>query len=161
MKRLRRVLYASLIITFVYLGSVAVATAQAEVFTEPFSLTLTPADYPCLEEDILIDGTLHFVEYLTFDASGGRHRATLVNAQGLTGEGLTSGTVYRVSGPGHSYFNDGDLTAPVRERTFYDIIHVVGPGDAIKLMVRVGFHLTYNSDGELVAFTQVDSVKCQ
>ena len=69
-----------------------------------------------------------------------------------SGLGLDSGTVYQVSGPGHSSFNDDDLAAPVRERTFYDLIHVVGPGDAAKLLVRVGFHVTFNNDGELVAF---------
>ena len=75
--------------------------------------------------------------------------------------GLVSGTVYRVSGPGHATFNDDDLTPPVRERTFYDIINVAGPGDATNLLVRTGFHVTFNSDGELVVFTAVDSLKCQ
>lgn len=146
-------------------GSAAIATAQAvastEVFTAPFSLTLTPADYPCLKEVIVVDGTLHYVVRVTLDASGGRHRATLINAQGLTGLGLDSGTVYRVSGLGHSTLNDDDLAPPMRERTFYDLIHVVGPGDAAKLLVRVGFHVTFNNDGEMVAFTETESVKCQ
>ncbi len=158
-------IFASLSVFVLCLGSAAAAKAQAvastEVFTAPFSLTLTPGDYPCLQEVVVIDGTLHYVVRVTFDASGGRHRATLINAQGLTGLGLDSGTVYRVSGPGHSTFNDDDLAAPVRERTFYDLIHVVGPGDAAKLLVRTGFHLTFNNDGELVAFTEVESVKCQ
>ena len=157
--------FAPLAVALLCFGSAVATRAQAvastEVFTAPFSLTLTPADYPCLEEVILIDGTLHYVVRVTFDASGGRHRATLINAQGLTGLGLTSGTVYRVSGPGHLTLNDDDLAPPVRERTFYDVVHVVGPGNATKLLVRVGFHLTFNSDGELVAFTEVDSVKCQ
>lgn len=163
--RIPAIIFGSLFICLLCLGSAAAKKAQAaastEVFTAPFSLTLTPADYPCLQEVIVIDGTLHYVVRVTFDASGGRHRATLINAQGLTGLGLDSGTVYQVSGPGHSYFNDGDLTAPVRERTFYDLIHVVGPGDAAKLLVRTGFHITFNNDGEMVAFTEVESVKCQ
>ncbi len=163
--RIPKFIFAPLSVALLCLGSAVATTAQAvastEVSTAPFSLTLTPADYPCLQEVTLIDGSLHYVDRVTFDASGGRHRATLINAQGLTGLGLDSGTVYQVSGPGHSTFNDDDLAAPVRERTFYDLIHVVGPGDAAKLLVRTGFHLTFNSDGELVAFTETESVKCQ
>ena len=165
MSRFYRALNASLIFTFLCLASAAVAAAQAntstQVSTFPFTLTLTSGDYPCLQEDILIDGTLHEVLHVTFDAGGGRHRATLFNVQGQTALGLTSGTVYRLSGPGHFTFNDDDLTAPVRTRTFYDVIHVVGPGEATNLLVRTGFHLTFNSNGELVASTTVDSVQCQ
>jgi hypothetical protein len=139
----------------------AQAGTSTQISTFPFSLTLTPGDYPCLQEDILIEGTLREVLHITFDASGGRHRTVLFNAQGLTALGLTSGTEYQVSGPGHSIFNDDDSAAPVRSRTFYDVIHLVGPGQATNLLVRTGFHLTFNSNGELVAFTTVDSVKCR
>ena len=165
MSRFRRAFNATLMFIFLCLGSSAVANAQAgastEVSTFPFSLTLTPTDFPCLQEAILIDVTLHEVLHVTFDASGGRHRATLVNVQGQTALGLDSGTVYRVSGPGHSTFNDDDLAAPVRTRTFYDVIHVVGPGEATNLQVRTGFHVTFNADGEMAAFTSVDSVQCR
>ena len=165
MSRFCRVLNASLIFTFLCLASAAVAAAQANTSTQistfPFSLTLTPDDYPCLQEDVLIDGTLREVLHITFDASGGRHRATLFNAQGLTALGLTSGTVYQVAGPGHSTFNDDDSAAPVRERAFYDVINLVGPGQNTNLLVRTGFHLTFNGNGELVAFTTVDSVECR
>jgi hypothetical protein len=165
MSRFYRVLSASLIFTFLCLASAADAAAQADTSTQvstfPFSFTLTPGEYPCLQEDVLIDGELHEVLRFTFDASGGRHRATLITPQGLTGLGLTTGTVYRVTGPGHSTFNDDDLVAPVRERTFYDVINLVGPGQATNLLVRTGFHLTFNSNGELVASTTVDSVQCR
>lgn len=165
MSRFCKVINASLIFTFLCLASSAIAAAQADTSTQvstfPFSLTLTPGDYPCLQEDILIDGTLQEVLHITFDANGGRHRTVIFNAQGLTALGLTSGTVYQVAGPGHSIFNDDDLAAPVRERTFYDVINLVGPGQATNLLVRTGFHLTFNSNGELVAFTTVDSVKCR
>ena len=165
MSRFRRVLNASLTLTFLCLASAADAAAQADTSTQvstiPFSFTLTTGDYPCLQEDVLLDGTLREVLHVTFDAGGGRHRATLFNAQGLTALGLTSGTVYQVSGPGHSTFNDDDLTAPVRTRTFYDVLHIVGPGATTNLLVSTGFHLTFNGNGELVMFTTVDSVKCR
>lgn len=165
MMRIHKYILAPISLALLCFGSAVTTMAQAvastDVFTAPFSLTLTPADYHCLQEIIVIDGTLHYVDRVTFDASGGRHRATLINAQGLTGEGLDTGTVYRVSGPGHFALNDDDLAPPVRERTFYDLVHVVGPGGAAKLLVRVGFHLTFNSNGELVAFTEVESATCQ
>ena len=165
MSRFCKGINASLIFTFMFLASSAIAAAQATTSTQvsifPFSLTLTPGDYPCLQEDVLIDGTLQEVLHVTFDASGGRHRTVIFNAQGLTAVGLTSGTEYQVSGPGHSIINDDDSTVPVRERTFYDVINLVGPGEATNLLVRTGFHLTFNSNGELVAFTTVDSVKCR
>ena len=51
--------------------------AQATAFTEsrnvPFSFVLSPAEFPCLEEEIVAEGTLHEVRQLTLDASGGRH----------------------------------------------------------------------------------------
>ena len=58
-------------------------------------------------------------------------------------------------------FNNSNLAAPVRERTFFDVIHLVGPGQAMNLLVRTGFYLTFNSNGELVASTTVDSVECR
>jgi hypothetical protein len=165
MSRFFRVLNTSLIFTVLCLASAAVAAAQANTSTQistfPFSLTLTTSDYPCLQEDVLIYGSLREVLHITFDASGGRHRATLFNAEGLTAVGLTSGTEYQVTGPGLSIINDDDLVAPVRERTFYDVINLVGPGQNTNLLVRTGFHLTFNSNGDLVAFATVDSVKCR
>ena len=165
MSRFRRVLNASLTFTFLCLASAADAAAQADTSTQvsniPFSFTLTTGDYPCLQEDVLLDGTLREVLHVTFDARGGRHRATLFSAQGLTALGLDSGTVYQVSGPGHNIINDDDLTAPVRTRTFYDVLHLVGPGGATNLLVRTGFHFTFNGNGELVVLTTMDSVECR
>ena len=40
-------------------------------------------------------------------------------------------------------------------------VNLVGPGQATNLLVRTGFHLTFNSNGELTAATTEDSVKCQ
>jgi hypothetical protein len=164
MSRNYRALYALLLVACLCLASAGVASAQAnsstEVSTFPFGITLTTDEYPCLEEDVLLYGTLHEVLHTTFDASGGRHRAVLFNAQGLTAVGLSSGTEYQVSGPGHSIFNDDDSTAPVRERTFYDVYRLIGPGRAPNLTVITGFHVTFNSNDERVVFTTVDSVTC-
>ena len=84
-----------------------------------FSLVLTPDDFPCLEEAILIEGTLHLVEHTSFNAAGGRNVRFSFNAPNVVGVGESSGTVYRVTGPTHFAFTDNNLSAPARERTFW------------------------------------------
>ena len=52
------------------------AAAQAQVWSLntdiPLSYVLTPADSPCLAEDVTFDGTLHTVQQSVFNAAGGR-----------------------------------------------------------------------------------------
>jgi hypothetical protein len=169
----RRIVRVSLlfsVLSLTSLGLPATTMAQATTFTNnlivPFSLTLSPSDTPCVDEVIVVDGTLHVVDRGTVDARGGGHRELRINAQGLTGVGETSGAVYRVSGPGHitliddQLINEDDPTAPVRVATFFDITHVIGPGDLINLMVRSLTHITRNAQGEVTASVDKLSIEC-
>ena len=140
--------------------------AQATTFTEsrnvPFPFVLSPLEFPCLEEEIVAEGTLHEVRHITLDDSGGRHVRTLFNTQvpRFIAVGFPSGTEYLVFGPSHFGFNDDDFVTPPRERTVFDVIHVIGRGGATDLRVRVMFHITTNAQGEVTALVDVESVKC-
>jgi hypothetical protein len=141
------------------------AKAQAETSTistyEQFTALLTPEDFPCLEEDILLDGTLHLVEHTTLNAAGGRNTRFSYNAPNVTAIGDPSGTVYRATGPTHSWLVDDNLTAPPRGRTILDVIHIVGPGDATDLFVWTLFHVTRDASGQITASVSLQRVECR
>ncbi len=79
------------ILAIVSLGTPLSARAQAVTTTsgtyDPFTLLLTPDDFPCLEESILLDGTLHLVEHTSFNAAGGRNVRWFFNAAERIGGG--------------------------------------------------------------------------
>lgn len=140
--------------------AVSQATTNTDSIYEAFSLVLTPADFPCLSEDVILDGTLHLVEHTTFNASGGRNIKILFNAPGFTAVGDPSGTIYRVTGPTHLSTIDNDLTAPPKVRSVLDVIHVIGPGDVNDLLFWSLFHVTRDDSGELRASVDILRVEC-
>ena len=128
---------------------------------DQFTLLLTPDDFPCLEESILLDGTLHLVEHTSFNAAGGRNVRWVFNAPNVLAVGQSSGTVYRATGPTHMTFTDNNLTAPPRERTFLDVLHLVGPGEATDLFAWSLFHVTRNASGQITASVSLQRVECR
>lgn len=153
-------LFAASIIILLAVNAFSQASANTESIYEEFSLTLTPTDFPCLSEDIILDSTLHLVEHSTLNASGGRNIKILFNAPGFTAVGDPSGTVYRVTGPTHFSTIDNDLTAPPKVRSILDVIHVIGPGQETELLFWSLFHVTRDASGELQAFVDVVRIEC-
>jgi hypothetical protein len=151
---------AAIFLLFNPVKAVSQATATTDNTYEAFSLVLTPTDFPCVSEDVILDGTLHLVEHTTFNASGGRNVKILFNAPAFTAVGDPSGTIYRITGPTHLSVIDDDPATPPRVRSLLDVIHVIGPGDADDMLVWTLFSVTRDASGELRAFVDIERIEC-
>ena len=88
-------------------------------------------------EFVAISGTLHVVV-----ADQGAAVHVTVNPQDATGVGLTTGTVYRVTGIGYEF-----TTAAGRTETAVTVFRIIGPGLAANVSVHEVSHITINANG--------------
>ncbi len=114
---------------------------------------------PGCGEPIELSGTLHLVSHVTFDAAGGAHFASEANPQGVTGRGLTSGTVYQGTGVGRSTLNftAGGAAAFTAVGSF----KIIGRGPADNLLVQSVFHVTVNPDGTVTTVVDQFTSTCR
>src|SRR6266404_3806156 len=123
------------------------ASAGAQVFQSSFDVPidwlLTPTDYACLKEPIQVSGS--FREHDVFVAGSTELQLTQhQSTDNVTATGVISGDKYAFSGP--LTFSG---TAPtdgvsVRELTFHNINHIVGPGKDSDILFRTVYHITLN-----------------
>ena len=137
------------------------AVTNTTVTYDPFTWLLTPNDFPCLEENILLEGTLHIVEHTTVNEAGGRNTRIFANAPNLLAYGESSQTIYRATGPTHISINDNDLTAPPRVRTVLDVLHIIGPGESTDLFAWILLHVTRDESGQIRSSTTLQRVECR
>ena len=141
------------------------AAAQAEVeglnSHLPVSILYTAADYSCLDENILVEGTFHIVERAVLTAAGGRNIKVSFNSPGFSGIGDRSGSVYQVTGPDHFSFTDQDATNPPHDVTFLDVVNIVGRGGAQNIQAWTLFHLTWNAAGQITANVAGSRMECR
>ncbi len=134
------------------------ASARAETVTTVEQIPINFVTPGC-GEPIELSGTLHLVSHVTFDDAGGIHFVSQANPQGVTGVGLTSGTVYQGTGVGRGNFN---LTAGgATEFTFVGSFKIIGHGPTDNFLVQTVFHVTVNPDGTVTTVVEQFSVKCQ
>jgi len=149
----RHVAWAYLLMALFGVFGTSVATAQGAhekfVFFEAFDQTLSAALMPCLQEDVLVTGTLKSTFQITFDASGGVHEK-FGQVTNLIGIGLESGDTYRVSGPLSYTFYTPDGETVRAEHLHNVILHVVSPGGASKALFLATFHMTTNANGQVI-----------
>jgi hypothetical protein len=134
------------------------AGAQAETVTTVEQIPINSVPRGC-EEPIELSGTLHIVSHVTFDAAGGLHFVSQTNPQGVTGIGLTSGTVYQGTGVGRSNF-----ILPVGGvivSTYVSSFKLIGRGATDNYLVQTVFHSTVNSTGTVTSVVEQFTVKCQ
>jgi hypothetical protein len=152
MPRLCAALFALLFTAFV--GAVTPAFGQATTTTTnediPFTNTLLNQ---CNGDTVTFSGSLHVVNTMTTDASGGTHLKTHVNYQDVTGTGAPSGINYRVGTVSNEVINDND--GPQSTTT------VITQGPALNSFLRTVLHITVNANGETTSTVDEVSFECR
>lgn len=140
------------------------ASSGAQVFQATFEIPidwlLTPAEFPCLKEPIHVTGSV--TEHDVFVVGGSSsHFTAHQSTQNVTAVGVTSGDRYAFSGP-----LTFSATAPtdgvsLRELTFHNINHIVGPGKDSDIFFRTLEHITFDpATGEIKTRIFKDAVLC-
>jgi hypothetical protein len=134
------------------------AGARAETVTTVEQIPINFVTPGC-GELIELSGTVHLVSHVTFDDAGGRHFVSQGNMQGVTGIGLTSGTVYQGTGVAHGNFILP--TGGVIVSTYVSSFKLIGRGSTDNYLVQQVFHSTVNSTGTVTSVVEQFTVKCQ
>jgi hypothetical protein len=158
---MRKIAMLLALVSLVGLGTAASAAGAATTFTisqnYPFAYT---AFVPCAAggagETVELSGNVHELIVLTFNASGGFATKSLINNQGVSGVGLTTGTQYRGVG-----VSQRQLTInPGVQDTFVITMSVIGQGSGNNLLVRQTMRVTINANGELTVLHVDSTVDC-
>ncbi len=145
------------------LAQPAPALAGAATLTTNVTLPLGSVQfYPCAGELIELHGEYHAVFHTTVDPSVGIHVVSQHNSQGISGVGLSSGTIFQAmdaSGGGPRATNI--FGAPGFEMTDVDTFQLIGQGQAPDLLVHITTHLTYAPDQGFTAQVTNVSRECR
>ena len=140
------------------------ASAGAQVFQSSFDVPidwlLTPADYPCLKEPIQVSGTFLEHDVLVVGSTEvqlTQHQST----NNVTATGVISGDKYAFSGPLTFTGTAPTDGVSVRELTFHNINHIVGPGKDSDIFFRTLYHITLDpATGEIRTEILKEDVLC-
>lgn len=140
-------------------GGTAVRAA-AESTTTPFEDVIPN---PCTGEDVLVSGSLHTVGQVVQDAHGGFHISGHYNFEGISGVGLSTGTIYHWTGGAriNVHYGCGDLCSPPFEETSGSDFQLIGQGSTPDEQVHALTHITVNANGELTADVQEFRMTCR
>ena len=161
-----------------YLGSISLATAFiagvlfSSVASPAFASAITttqnetfPTDIyawvPCANsgngELVHVSGPLKALFKITETYEGQFLIKTLYNPQGISGEGLTTGVIYRGTGmTQQTYIENKGI-----HDTFVNQFNMIGQGPNNNLSVHEDFHLTVNADGTVSAFHDNFRIECR
>jgi hypothetical protein len=141
---------------------VAVSSASAAATTGTISEQTDYVNFIALGcanggENILFEGSLHTVNHLTVDSTGGRHLISMFNFQSVLGVGQTSGLQYEFASAGtfHSTFTDPGNTQNTEIRA-----RIIAPGSLDNLFQDFRLQVTIAPDGRLVVFRIEDASGC-
>ncbi|MBV9928769.1 MAG: hypothetical protein JOZ96_27385 [Acidobacteria bacterium] len=138
----------------------ATARAQASTMTTNENIPFTSSLFnPCNSDQVTFSGTLHVVNTMTTDASGGTHLKTHLNYQDVTGTGVPSGITYNVRTVTNEVINDND--GPQSEMTVISTVKMVARGPALDYYMRTVIHITVNANGETTSTVQEVSIECR
>jgi hypothetical protein len=121
------------------------ATSRREMF-----LFLRSAD--CTDEVVEISGIIHFVNQTQRDGTFVGH----FNYQNVTGLGLTSGTIYRVSAVDHLRVSASFPSSFHSVQSF----HLISKGFDSNLLITILFHITVNANGEVTVTIDDAHAQC-
>lgn len=140
-------------------GSVGLISARAQGTTVPegrkipFNRTVVTT---CPETKVRLRGAFRAQFSVTRDASGDSFMAGDFNAEGITGIGLRSGSLYRANGTSHI---DSRGPLPIKfTYVFNFVLNKVGSTDS--LMGHAKFHLAVNANGAVNANVLNVSIDC-
>ena len=114
---------------------------------------------PCNGDTVTFSGTLHVVNTMTTNASGGTHLKTHINYQNVTGTGSPSGINYRVGTVSNDVVNDND--GPQNTATVISTVKLIAPGSALNYFMRTVLHVTVNANGETTSTVEEVSAECR
>jgi hypothetical protein len=140
------------------------ASAAAQVFQNtyevPIDFVYSPADFPCLKEPIHVSGS--FLEHDVLVVGSTELQLTQHQSNNtVTATGVTSGDKYAFSGPFTFTGTVPTVAEAVRELTFRNINHIVGPGNDSDIFIRMFYHVTLNPvTGEIRTEISKGDVRC-
>jgi hypothetical protein len=142
--------------------TVAPASAQATTFTNNIQTSIDIVAFvPCAAggegEYVFFSGTLLGVSVTTIDDTGSFHTVLHFQPQGISGDGLTTGTDYQWTGATQATFNG--LVG--YENTFINNYRLIGEGPTNNLLIHQTLHATVQPDGEVTIFVDDYSVECK
>jgi hypothetical protein len=106
----------------------------------------------CTGEEVEISGTIHFVTQTRPDGSV----VGLFNYQGVSGVGLTSGSIYHASAVDQFRLSAPFPSSITSARSF----HLISQGSDSNLLVTVLYHITVNGNGEVTVSIDTLSTQC-
>ena len=134
-------------------GQATTTTTNEEL---PISSSITNT---CNGDTVAFQGTVHVVNTLTTDASGGYHLKTSSNYQDVSGTGTPSGLNYRIVTTRNDTVNDSDSAQ--FETTVVQTILAVSQGSAPNLFVHIVLHVTVNANGQTTSTVTQVTAECR
>lgn len=116
---------------------------------------------PCVDEEIVCQGTMHLVGYSFADKDGVIHWQWHYQLQGATGVGQTSGLTYQInfiSRENGIIDSDENPAGPI---TWVAYLRFIAPGKDNNFLAKALFHLTVNGNGETTVYNEIDNVECK
>jgi hypothetical protein len=110
-------------------------------------------------ENVALSGPLHtLIISNTNDntVSGKAH----TQPQGISGEGLTTGSKYQGTGVTQAHFTESLQNGQANE-TFVNNFRIIGQGDGNNFLVHLLTHLTINANGDVTADHEIASTECR
>ena len=147
---------SALALALTFASGASAATENIRIPVEDY-----PAAVLCegIEEQVLLQGTLHLVAQGEFVEDGERqHVHTHLNSAKLTGFGETSGASYVVNNISNSIVNSRIGGANVT--TLELIMNVVSRGSGENFQIQTVLHITENANGETTTQFQNFHVHC-
>jgi len=134
-----------------------VRLAKATVFKRSIDQTLWN---PCEGEGVRITGSVHITSNIIRDANGKTLRTFHRNYQGVVGEGLSSGTIYRVQRNVKRTRNNWNASGSAQVNSIVVALRFVAQGSNKSYTLRLKTHLTINANGERVVNFSDFSIEC-
>lgn len=153
---MRRLLLALSLAAALSLVPGSASAAVIQNITVPLNQTVFS---PCTGDVFQATGSIHLVETMTFDGSGGFHAAFMDNVSQVTGVGSVTGATYHGVGGGWFTVN-GRLPFPI-EATETDVFGLISAGSTPNLVVTATFHITINANGTITANVARFSAACR
>ena len=150
--------FALLFAAFAGAGTEAFGQATTTTTNENIPITGSTVN-PCNGDRVTFSGTLHIVNTLTTDASGGTHLKTHSNYQDVTGTGDPSGITYNVRTVSNEVVNDND--GPQYTATVISTMKLVTQESAFNYFLRTVLHITINANGVTTSQIQEMGFECR
>lgn len=134
-------------------------TSAANVVNYTFHVTATAIPNPCYPIDVInLNGDIHIVITYTGDNKGGYHMSSSLNYQGVSGQSITTQTLYQSSTITNNNFNMN----PPFPSTYSNIDSwsLISQGGTDNFIMHSTFHVTMNANGVPTATVDNFSAQC-